>query len=799
MKLLTVAGTRPELIRLSIIIEKLDKLVVSSCIDHIFLYTNQNYDYNLSGKFIDEMQIRMPDYYVKSNDNTTIGSFLSNIIKEFESIIIKEKPDKILILGDTNSGLLSIIAEKYNITVYHMEAGSRCYDKRVPEETNRKIIDHVSTYNLPYTENSKENLLREGFHKNYVFKTGNPIYEVLNYYKTEINNSSILNILSLKEKDYVLVTAHRAENVDNFESLNNIITAINKISESYRVVFSVHPRTKAKINKFNIGVGINVIMSEPFGFFDFVKLEQSSKVVISDCLNPTSVIVYKNGKIDTINKLTESDIILGNNSYEKINIIETKEVLNKYRIRTKYNEIVCSENHRLFIETNGGFLEKKIKDVTYKDKLVSFCKIDINAQIQKLTKVDTVDYVNIDSEGIKLIKQKSFGDGLSQFGRFKCNTIYLKKGVSIIRLKKVLKYLDIDFKFLNNHTYIRKSNEHKRQVTIKQPITLDEKLAELIGFLCGDGLLTNNRVSLYDQNIENLKYFNGIFKKYFNIEGKFKKDPRNKCIALNVYSKSLFEFITTNFYTESQTTLTKKKDISDIICKSPNNVVAGYIRGLFEAEGFVGDHHFAITMSDRPVILKLKYLLLRFGILTNMYEFEPRREKDKSVLYQLNIYENKSREIFKKEIGFISKYKKNNTKKLFDKIKKYKFKKPIKRYGNLFFDSIREIELVKDNDKYIDLNVLPTNTFFVDGFLSHNSGTVIEETSIFNVPSITIRESTERQELIECGSTILTGTNTDKIITTFNVLKNRNYKWEPPKDYLKKDVSDTVINILLGK
>ena len=282
MKILTVAGTRPELIRLSVIIEKLDKLVVNNCIDHIFMYTNQNYDYNLSGKFIDEMQIRMPDYYVKSNSNTTIGSFLSNVIKEFESIIIEEKPDKVLILGDTNSGLLSIIAEKYSIPILHMEAGNRCYDKRVPEETNRKIIDSVATYNLPYTENSKDNLLREGFHKNYIFKTGNPIYEVLIANEDKIHNSNILNMLSLKEKNYVLVTAHRAENVDNFESLNNIITALNKISESYKVIFSVHPRTKAKIDKFDIDVGTNVIMSEPFGFFDFVKLEKNAKCVISD-------------------------------------------------------------------------------------------------------------------------------------------------------------------------------------------------------------------------------------------------------------------------------------------------------------------------------------------------------------------------------------------------------------------------------------------------------------------------------------------------------------------------------------
>ena len=282
MKILTIAGTRPELIRLSIIIEKLDKLVVESYFDHIFVYTNQNYNYNLSGQFFDEMSIRIPDYYFKNENNYTIGKFISYIISEFEDVIIKERPDKILILGDTNSGLSSIIAGKYNIPVYHMEAGNRCFNSLVPEEMNRKIIDSVATYNLPYTENSKQNLLAEGFHKNYVFKTGNPIYEVLNYYKDEIDNSSILNTLDLKEREFVLVTTHRAENVDNFESLNNIITAINCISKQFKVVVSLHPRTKDKMEKFNIKVVDNVILSEPFGFFDFVKLEKTSKCIITD-------------------------------------------------------------------------------------------------------------------------------------------------------------------------------------------------------------------------------------------------------------------------------------------------------------------------------------------------------------------------------------------------------------------------------------------------------------------------------------------------------------------------------------
>lgn len=282
MKILTITGTRPELIRLSVIIEKLDELV-----DHILVYTNQNYDYNLSGRFFDDMKIREPNYYFKEA-SASFCDFFSNAILEFEKIINKEKPDKILILGDTNSGLLSIIAERYKIPVYHMEAGNRCYDSRLPEEANRKIIDSVSKYNLPYTENSKQNLLSEGYHKNFVFKTGNPIYEVLNKFKKEIDSSVMLyewNLQDIKTdiiNDYILVTTHRTENVDNEESLENIIDAINKISETYKVIFSVHPRTRNKIDKFNIKINKNIIISQPLGFFDFVKLEKNAKCVISD-------------------------------------------------------------------------------------------------------------------------------------------------------------------------------------------------------------------------------------------------------------------------------------------------------------------------------------------------------------------------------------------------------------------------------------------------------------------------------------------------------------------------------------
>lgn len=276
MKILTITGTRPELIRLSLIIKKLDELV-----DHVLVYTNQNYDYNLSTIFFEQLKIREPDYYF-DNESNTFGQFFANSIIKFEEILLEEKPDKILVLGDTNSGLLSIVGEKYKIPIYHMEAGNRCYDNRLPEETNRRIIDALSTYNLPYTEDSKQILLSEGYHRNNIIKTGNPIYEVLNYYKKNIFFSGVIDNLKLGNEDYILVTAHRTENVDDDVSLNNIIDALNQISKTHKIIFSVHPRTKDKLQKFNIDLNKNIILNKPFGFFDFVKLEQNAKCIITD-------------------------------------------------------------------------------------------------------------------------------------------------------------------------------------------------------------------------------------------------------------------------------------------------------------------------------------------------------------------------------------------------------------------------------------------------------------------------------------------------------------------------------------
>ena len=283
MKVITVTGTRPELIRLSVILKKLDEVC-----EHIHVYTNQNYDPNLRDIFLKELGIRQPDYMLPK---TTTGEFLGQCFLEFDKILEKEKPDKMLVLGDTNSALTAILAAKKGIPVYHMEAGNRCYDGDVPEETNRRVVDACSLFNLPYTENSKQNLINERFHKNFVFKTGNPIKEVLENYFDQIEESYILSRLGLQlpmpvggdvVQKYAVLTFHRTENVDNKRRSEAVVAAVNKISETMPVVYSFHPRTRDQFAKHGIEFAPNVILTDPIGFFDFVKLEKNAALVITD-------------------------------------------------------------------------------------------------------------------------------------------------------------------------------------------------------------------------------------------------------------------------------------------------------------------------------------------------------------------------------------------------------------------------------------------------------------------------------------------------------------------------------------
>jgi len=300
MKILTILGTRPEIIRLSRIIPKLDKLC-----NHKILHTGQNYDQNLNDIFFDQLNIRKPDYII-SNTNSSFAQQLGNTFVGVEKCISEFNPDRVLILGDTNSGLSAIICERLGIPVYHMEAGNRCYDLLVPEEKNRKIIDSISTINLPYTELSRQNLLRENIPNNKILVTGNPIKEVLTYYNAEIQQSSILNTLGLEKNKYIIATAHRAENVDNDQRLLSIFNSFEEISKEYKIIFSCHPRTKQKLLKFNINVqNPNIIITEPLGFFDFVKLEQNSIMAISDSGTVQEEMCLFNIPTITIRETTE--------------------------------------------------------------------------------------------------------------------------------------------------------------------------------------------------------------------------------------------------------------------------------------------------------------------------------------------------------------------------------------------------------------------------------------------------------------------------------------------------------------
>ena len=322
MKIMTILGTRPEIIRLSLIIKKLDKLT-----DHILVHTGQNYSESLSDIFFQQLGLRSPDYYLGVREDT-FGNQLGQIIIQAERVINKESPDKILILGDTNSGLTAIVAARLNIPVFHMEAGNRCFDNKVPEETNRKIIDAVADYNLPYTPGSRENLLSSGIAKNKIFLSGNPIYEVLNYFKNQIDDSSILDELALKNNNYILVTIHRSENVDIKERLEIIMKAINEIQyqTSLKIIFSLHPRTEDKLAKFEIDISNpQIVFHKPFGFLDFTMLEKNAALVLTDSGTVQEESCLYNIPAVTIRDTTErpETVVCGSNvvsgiDYEKI-------------------------------------------------------------------------------------------------------------------------------------------------------------------------------------------------------------------------------------------------------------------------------------------------------------------------------------------------------------------------------------------------------------------------------------------------------------------------------------------------
>ena len=278
MKVLTVLGTRPEIIRLSRIIEKLDRLC-----DHVVMHTGQNYDANLNDVFFQQLGVRAPNHYLGVRGDS-FGEQIGKILAAAEPILRSEQPDRVLILGDTNSSLVAIIAKRLGIPVYHMEAGNRCYDDRVPEEVNRRIIDHSSDVLLPYTERSRMNLLREGIEGERIYVTGNPIYEVIQHYSDSIRASDIHRRLKIEPGKYFLVTMHREENVDVETRLRSLVAALELLRRDYDlpVICSTHPRTSKRLAQLEMNSDREVQFHDPFGFFDFVRLEQDAFCVLSD-------------------------------------------------------------------------------------------------------------------------------------------------------------------------------------------------------------------------------------------------------------------------------------------------------------------------------------------------------------------------------------------------------------------------------------------------------------------------------------------------------------------------------------
>jgi UDP-N-acetylglucosamine 2-epimerase (non-hydrolysing) len=279
MKVMTVLGTRPEIIRLSLVIRELD-----ACVEHVLVHTGQNYDDRLDGTFFRDLGVRAPDTNLGVRA-AGFGDQVGQILRGAEALFLEHRPDRLLILGDTNSGLCAFVARRLGIPVYHMEAGNRCFDDRVPEEVNRRVIDHASTVLLPYTNRSRDHLLREGMAARNVYVTGNPIKQVIDHFADRIAASRALQELGLEARKYFLVTMHRAENVDREDTLRSLVTALKRLHAEYghTVLCSLHPRTKSKVERFGVDLGAaGLHFVAPVGFFDFVRLEQEAFCLLSD-------------------------------------------------------------------------------------------------------------------------------------------------------------------------------------------------------------------------------------------------------------------------------------------------------------------------------------------------------------------------------------------------------------------------------------------------------------------------------------------------------------------------------------
>jgi len=278
MKVATIVGTRPEIIRLSRVMAALDRTV-----EHIIIHTGQNYDYELNQIFFDDLGIRKPDFFLEAAGKTAAET-IGLVIAQSDAVLREIQPDAVLILGDTNSCLAAISAKRQKIPIFHMEAGNRCFDQRVPEEINRKIVDHISDINMPYSDISRDYLLREGLAPDQIIKTGSPMFEILHYYLPQIDTSTVLEQLGLQEQDYFVISVHREENVDSPQQFERLIETLNNLATTYnkRIIVSTHPRTRKRIEAEGVVLPTQVELMKPFGLFDYVKLQKCAYAVLSD-------------------------------------------------------------------------------------------------------------------------------------------------------------------------------------------------------------------------------------------------------------------------------------------------------------------------------------------------------------------------------------------------------------------------------------------------------------------------------------------------------------------------------------
>lgn len=281
MKVMTIVGTRPEIIRLSRVINRLDR---SAGVDHVLVHTGQNYDYSLNQVFFEDLELREPDHYL-AVDTSSLGRVMGETLIKSEEVMRTEQPDAVLVLGDTNSCVAAIMAKRLHIPVYHMEAGNRCFDQNVPEETNRRLVDHVADFNLVYTEHARRNLLAEGLHPRRILLTGSPMREVLEHFRDRIDASDILSQLGLEPRGYFLVSAHREENVDSPQRLSMLLDCLRTVRTTWglRIIVSTHPRTRKRLEALDGFDGIDGIdFLEPFGFHDYNRLQTQAACVLSD-------------------------------------------------------------------------------------------------------------------------------------------------------------------------------------------------------------------------------------------------------------------------------------------------------------------------------------------------------------------------------------------------------------------------------------------------------------------------------------------------------------------------------------